>query len=52
MVFGRAVVALEVLVIGFFDAGFHGFEVAEPVFALVGCVVGFALHHWQMMRRG
>ena len=38
---GRAVVALEVLVIGLFDAGFHRFEVVEPVFALVGCVVGF-----------
>lgn len=25
-----------------FDAGFHRFEVVESVFALVGCVVGFA----------
>ena len=35
-------VAPGVLVIGLFDAGFHRFEVVESVFALVGCVVGFA----------
>jgi len=42
VVLSRAVVAPGVLVIGLFDAGFHRFEVIEPVFALVGCVVGFA----------
>jgi hypothetical protein len=42
VVLSRAVVAPEVLVIGLFDAGFHRFEVVEPVFVLVGCVDGFA----------
>ena len=42
VVLSRAVVAPGVLVIGLFDAGFHRFEVVESVFALVGCVVGFA----------
>ena len=42
VVLSRAVVAPGVLVIGLFDAGFYRFEVVEPVFALVSCVVDFA----------